>query len=212
MKSAILLAAGESRRFGSNKMLYKVLDEELGEDLMVRVAARKFLSSSVFDEVVVVVGYEYGKVVEALADLDVKFVFNPDFTLGMSTSVIAGVRRVLKHSELVAIHPSDVPFVKTETLRYLATSVSSLCSGDCIVIPRYRSKGGHPLIILGNVVREVLEISERERGLKGLISKNRELVRYLEVDDPGVVFDIDTPEDLQRAVLPVSSNFTRGSA
>ncbi|MCX8184522.1 MAG: nucleotidyltransferase family protein [Sulfolobales archaeon] len=201
MKSAVLLAAGESRRFGVNKMLYRVLDSEFGEDFMVRITARKFLNSSVFDEIVVVVGYEYERIVEVLADLEVKFIYNPNFTLGMSTSVIAGVRRLLKYSKLVAIHPSDVPFIKTETLRHIVTSVSSLCGSDCIVIPRYRGKGGHPLVLLGNLIREALKISEDERGLKGLISRCGEFVRYLDVDDLGVLFDVDTPEDLQQVVI-----------
>lgn len=199
MRTAILLAAGESRRFGENKLLYRVRDRELGEDHMVRVVTRKFLEAGVFDEVVVVVGYEYSKIIEVLAELDVKFVYNSSYALGMSSSVIAGVRRVFKYSRLVAVHPSDIPFIKTRTLRYLVDSVPAICGDDCVLIPKYHDRGGHPVVLTGNVIREAIDIKEEERGLKGLISKHREYVRYLDVDDPGVILDVDSPEDIRRA-------------
>lgn len=199
MRTAILLAAGESRRFGENKLLYRIQDSEMGKDHMVKVAVRKFLEAGVFDEVVVVVGFEYGRVVEALADLDVKFVYNPDYTLGMSSSIISGIRRVLRYSRLVAIHPSDVPFVKTYTIRYMVNSVSEVCESSCILIPRCYGRGGHPIILTGSLIREVLGIKEAEQGLKGLISRRIESVRYLDVEDPGVILDIDSPGDILRA-------------
>ncbi len=199
MRTAILLAAGESKRFGENKLLFRIRDAELGEDSMVRIVARKFLEAGVFDEVVVVVGFEYARVVEALADLDIKFVYNPDYRLGMSASVIAGARRVSRYSQLVAVHPSDVPFVRTSTLRHLVSAALETLGRDRLLIPRYRGRGGHPILLTGSPIREIAGIREEERGLKGLIARRGESVSYLDVDDPGVVLDIDSPEDLRRA-------------
>ena len=149
---------------------------------------------------VVVVGYEYGRVVEALKDLDVKFVYNPDFTRGMSTSVVAGARRVVRHSSLVAVHPADVPFVRTSTISLLVGVASAYTSGaGAIVIPRYGPKGGHPLVASGELVRELLNLSEEELGLKGLISRKKDRVVYVDTNDPGVALDVDRPEDLDVA-------------
>ncbi len=201
MRTAVLLAAGESRRFGENKLLFRIRDAELGEDSMVRIVARKFLDAGVFDEVVVVVGFEYGRVIEALSDLDVKFVYNPGYRLGMSTSVVAGARRVYKYSQLTAIHPSDVPFVKVSTLKRLVSAALELLGSDRLLIPRYCGRGGHPILLTGGLVREAANVREEERGLKGLIARHGESVTYLDVDDPGVVLDIDSPEDLRRAVI-----------
>lgn len=200
MRTALLLAAGESKRFGGNKLLHKVRDSELGEDYMVRVAARKFLEAGVFDEVLIIVGYQFSKIVEVLADLDVKFVFNPDYSVGMSTSVIAGIRRVFKHSKLVAVHPTDVPFIKISTIKLLVNTLPTACRDDCILIPRYCGKGGHPIVLAGSLVREAISIREAEQGLRGLILRHKEHVSYLDVEDRGVVVDIDTPEDLAAEV------------
>lgn len=211
MRSVLILAAGMSTRFPGNKLLYEVEDPLVGRDSIVRVVVRKFLNCNCFDEVVVVVGYEYGKVIEALKDLDVKFVYNPSFTKGMSTSVIAGVRRVVKYSSLVAIHPADVPFIKTSTISFLVSVASAYISeGGVIVIPRYGLRGGHPLVVSGELVRELLNLSEEELGLKGLISRKRDKVVYVDVDDPGAVLDIDRPEDLgvaYGALLRTSCSF-----
>ncbi|MEM1527323.1 MAG: nucleotidyltransferase family protein [Sulfolobales archaeon] len=199
MKVALLLAAGASRRFGENKLLYRIRDSELGEDHMVRITTKKFLEAGVFDEIVVVVGFEHSRIIEVLADLDVKFVYNPSYSLGMSSSVIAGIKRVVKYSKLVAVHPSDVPFIKTRTLRYLVDSLPVTYRANCILIPSYQGRGGHPVLLIGDMIKEALSIKEEERGLKGLISRYREYVQYLDVNDPGVIMDIDNPEDIRKA-------------
>lgn len=206
MRTALLLAAGESRRFGRNKLLSTVRDPELGEDLMVRVVARKFLEAGAFDEVIVVVGFEYGRVVEALADLDVKFVYNPDYRAGMSTSVVAGARRVSGYARLLAVHPSDVPFVRVRTVAHLARAAAEALGEDRILIPRYRGRGGHPILLTGGLVREAAMVREEERGLKGLVARHSGRVVYVDVDDPGVALDIDSPEDLLRAEAIVAGH------
>ncbi len=211
MRSALILAAGMSTRFPGNKLLYEVEDPLVGRDSIIRVVVRKFLNCDCFDEVAVVVGYEYDKVIEVLSDLDVKFVYNPSFAKGMSTSVIAGARRVVRYSSLVAIHPADVPFVKTSTISLLVSVASTYSSEEgAIAIPRYRLRGGHPLVMSGELVRELLNLSEEELGLKGLISRKRNRVIYVDVDDPGAVLDIDRPEDLSvayGALLRTSCSF-----
>jgi molybdenum cofactor cytidylyltransferase len=211
LRTALILAAGLSTRFPGNKLLHVVEDRVVGRDSIVRVVTRKFLGCECFDEVVVVVGYEFAKVIEVLKDLDVKFVYNPNFTGGMSTSVIAGARRVVKHSSLVAVHPADVPFIRTSTIALLvSTALEYTTSGGAIVIPRYGGRGGHPLVVSGELVRELLNLSEGELGLKGLISRRRNRVVYVDVDDPGAVLDIDRPEDLDaayRTLLGASRSF-----
>ena len=211
MRSALILAAGMSTRFAGNKLLYEIEDPLVGRDSIIRVVVRKFLNCDCFDEVTVVVGYEYNKVIEILGDLDVKFVYNPSFAKGMSTSVIAGARRVVRYSSLVAIHPADVPFVKTSTISLLVSVASAYSSeGGAIAIPRHGLRSGHPLVVSGELVRELLNLSEEELGLKGLISRKRDRVIYVDVDDPGAILDIDRPEDLgvaYRALLRTSRSF-----
>lgn len=200
MRTALILAAGLSTRFPGNKLLHIVEDRLVGRDSIVRVVTKKFLNCGCFDEVVVVVGYEFAKIIDVLKDLDVKFVYNPNFTGGMSTSVIAGARRVVRYSSLVAVHPADVPFIRTSTIALLVSTASKYTSSSgVIVIPRYGQRGGHPLVVSGELVRELPNLSEEELGLKGLISRRRDKVIYVDVEDPGTVLDIDCPEDLDTA-------------
>ncbi|MCC6047557.1 MAG: NTP transferase domain-containing protein, partial [Desulfurococcaceae archaeon] len=70
MRTALILAAGLSTRFPGNKLLHIVEDRLVGRDSIVRVVTKKFLNCGCFDEVVVVVGYEFAKIIDVLKDLD----------------------------------------------------------------------------------------------------------------------------------------------
>lgn len=196
--TAILLAAGSSTRFPGNKMLYKIRVRS-GEITLIEYIVNKF--NEVFDDVVVVVGHDKEKVINALGDR-VKVIYNPRYNVGMSESVKVGVKAVMKYSDIIAIHPADVIFILKSTLRTLTYKAKELHSNgkSFILIPKYGVKGGHPLFISNNLAKHVLGIKEEERGLKGFLSKYRQYITYLKVDDVGVLIDIDTPKDLERNV------------
>ncbi len=197
--SAVILAAGLSTRFPGNKLIAEVTIDGFKAPL-IRHTVSKFLRSRVFDEVVVVVGYEYHRVIESLRNVDIKFIINWGYSEGMSSSVKVGVKSVMKYSDIVAIHPGDVPYVKVDTLRLLFIRAQELLSvtDKFIVIPKYSVKGGHPLIISRKLLPDVLTISEKCRGLKGFLRNNFRYVHYVQVNDLGVLRDIDRPEDLVR--------------
>ncbi len=197
--TAVILAAGMSTRFPGNKMVYKVSIG--GEPVpLIRYLVSKFLKSGVVDDVVVVVGHDKEAVIDAIGDPRVKFVFNPDYQVGMSSSVKVGVSSVMKYSDIVAIHPGDVIFIRTQTIKLLIDYAKKLADTmlKFVVIPKYGIKGGHPLIIGRDLLSDVLSISEETRGLKGFLRNAREYIRYVETDDVGVVADVDTPEDLEK--------------
>ena len=197
--TAVILAAGMSTRFPGNKMVYKVSIG--GEQVpLIKYLVDKFLKSGVVDDVVVVVGHDKEAVINAVGDHRVKFVFNPDYRIGMSSSVKVGVSTVMKYSDIVAVHPGDVVFIRTQTIRFLIDYARRLASTTLkfVVIPKYGAKGGHPLIIGRDLLGEVLNISEETRGLKGFLSNVRDYIRYVETNDVGVVADVDTPEDLEK--------------
>ncbi len=199
--SAVVLAAGRSTRFPGNKMLREV---ELGgvKAPIIRHTVRKFLTSGIFDDVVVVVGHQKEAVIDAVGLPGVKYVVSLKYDVGMSESVKAGVYSVMKYSDAVAIHPGDVPFILKGTLRELVEVASEEFSGSdkFIVIPKYipLMKGGHPLIIGRGLLPFVLDIGEETRGLKGFLARFRHLIKYVPTEDLGVLADIDTPDDLAR--------------
>ena len=196
--TAILLAAGYSTRFPGNKMLHK-LNVRGREITLIDYIVSKF--SEVFDDVVVVVGHEKDKIINALGD-KVKVIYNPRYDIGMSESVKVGVKAVIKYSDIVAIHPADVIFILKETLRTLISKAKEMLKEgkSFILIPKYGVKGGHPLLISNDLAKYVLEIKEEERGLKGFLKRYHQYITYLKVSDAGVLVDIDTLEDLRNNI------------
>ncbi len=199
--SAIILAAGKSTRFPGNKLTYEI-DVEGVRAPLVRHTVVKFIDSKVFHEIVVVLGFSKDLVEEALRGLRVGFVYNEAYEAGMSSSVVKGVESVRRRSDLIAIHPGDVPYVRVETLRSLVRyGLDTLNVSDSfIVVPRLTSvgRGGHPLIVGRGLIQEVLKVSEEEMGLKGFLRRNYDKVLYYDTDDVGVLKDVDVPEDLYR--------------
>ena len=177
-------------------MLYRLRigDREIP---LIEFVVRKFIE--VFDDVVVVVGHEKEKIMEVLGD-SVKIIFNPRYKVGMSESVKVGVKAVMKYSDIVAIHPADVAFILKRTLRELLKHALNnyAVRSDFILIPKYKVKGGHPLMVGKELLPHVLGIKEEERGLKGFLSRFRDRITYVNVDDVGVLADVDTMEDMER--------------
>jgi len=199
--SAVILAAGKSTRFPTNKLLYEVVVDGVKGPL-IRHTVSKFVESGVFNEVLVVLGFQADLVKEVLKGLGIRFVINEDYELGMSSSVIRGVKAVSSEANLVAVHPGDVPYIKVATIRILVDHAKELLkSGNTfILIPRLSSimRGGHPLIIGKGLLEEVYRISEAELGLKGFLRRNADKIHYYDTDDIGILRDIDTLEDLKR--------------
>lgn len=198
--SCVILAAGESTRFPGGKLV-QIVKSDRGEKPLIRYLTDKYLGFDVIDEVVIVVGYNFADVIIATSGSMVKYVYNPDYRKGMSYSVKRGVASVLKYSDIVVVHPGDVPFIREESIAILLGKAITLHGNgkDFIILPRYRGKGGHPLVVSKNLAKHILEITEEERGLKGFLRRYAGYKVYVDVDDFGVVYDVDEPEDLVKA-------------
>ena len=210
--SAIILAAGKSTRFPNGKLLQRIIVEG-NEKYLLSYLVEKFIKINDISETIVVVGYGFKEIVEAIGSPEVKFVYNPMYRCGMSYSVKAGVRSVYKYSDIVVIHPGDVPFIKQSTIEMLINKAKNLYAKEqnYIIIPRYGSKGGHPLLISRDLLQGVLEITEEERGLKGFLRKYSSYKIYVETTDLGILYDIDTPDDLARAEKLFNIKWIRNS-
>lgn len=169
---------------------------------LIRHTVGKFIESGVFNEVLVVLGFQGDLVRESLTGLNLRFVINEDYELGMSSSVVRGVKAVSSEADVVAIHPGDVPYIKVSTLRELINYARELLkkSDAFVVVPRLASimRTGHPLVIGRKLLVGVYQISEEELGLKGFLRKNTDKIHYYDVDDVGILRDVDTLEDLKK--------------
>ncbi len=186
----ILLAAGESRRMGYPKPLLKVGDETFVAHLaaaMLKVVAH----------LMVVVGAHSDRVRPAIpADTRIRVVNNPDWVRGQLTSIKAGVRALPPEASAAIIHLTDHPTVKAETFAAVLDAYRQ--SGKPIVIARHAGHRGHPVLFDRSMFPELLDAPE-EQGARVVVNADAARVVYTDVDDPGILLDLDTPEELARA-------------
>jgi molybdenum cofactor cytidylyltransferase len=193
---AVVTAAGAAERFGGKKLLAPVDGEPLLDHTI-----RALLDGGVA-EVIVVVGTdnraELERDVNAMNDARVRPVENPDPSRGMFSSIQAGAATA--SGDVLLIMPGDMPFVRAETVRAV---IARAREGDAIVSPRYRGKRGHP-VALPMALRDEIRVTSVTATLHDVIKKHADKRVDLEVDDPGINRDVDTPADLvdggQRAV------------
>ena len=193
MISAILLAAGESRRMGGqNKLLLPFRNTTLLAQVVMT------LCDSEADEVVVVLGHEAEQVQTALPDRPFRIVENPDFAQGMTTSIRAGVRAASPQSEGFMICLSDLPFVEPSDYNHLLNAFRKARTQDsqAIVRPVHGGRPGNP-VLFSSEYRELLLAHEKLEGCRGLIKQHPEHVREVEMGTDHILRDIDTPEQYE---------------
>jgi molybdenum cofactor cytidylyltransferase len=187
---ALVMAAGLSSRMGTNKLLVKIN----GKTVIEQTAAVAMASS--VSGVTMVVGKAVDDIKTALSAYPVNFIDNPDYASGMSSSVKAGIRSVLnrKNVEAVLMMLGDMPLVSTATLNQLITEFEN--SRNPIIAPRYQGRRGNPVLFSREVFSYMLTI-EGDKGAREVLDSLKHQVKFLDVDDPGIVIDLDTKEDLR---------------
>ena len=190
--AGIVLAAGESRRMGA---VNKLLAEIEGVPMVVRAVDAAVASGA--DPVLVVTGHEEGKIRAALAGRPVRFVHNPDYAAGMSGSLRAALASVPDEAAGALICLGDMPHVTAEHMTRL---VEAFEDGDepVICVATHDGKRGNPSLWHRDFFAEMRAI-EGDVGARRLIGEHPEAVVEVEVADPGVLLDIDTPEALAEA-------------
>lgn len=186
--SAVLLAAGESRRMGKPNKLEMDVN---GVPLLRRTT--KILLKSKLQEVVVIVGHESDKTKSLIVDLPVKIVMNDDYQKGQMTSVHKGLESLSKACDGVMICLSDQPLLESLDINIIIDAFEKKSYG-AVLVPTYKGERGNP-IILAQEQRTAILNGEKNLGCRKLIEKNPELVTSFEMDNNHVVFDLDTPED-----------------
>jgi molybdenum cofactor cytidylyltransferase len=194
---AILLAAGESRRMGYPKPLLKI-----GDETFITHIAAEILQ--VIPRLVIVLGAHADRVRPAIPrDSRIVVLDNPAYARGQLSSLKVGLRfAIAEHARAVVVHLADHPRVAAETFRALVDAHDHL--SQPIVIARYCGRRGHPALFSAEVFDELLNAPE-DRGARVVVNADPARVAYLDVDDAGVVLDLDTPDDLVRAGLKPDS-------
>jgi molybdenum cofactor cytidylyltransferase len=122
-------------------------------------------------------------------------VTNPQPERGMLSSLQCGLRAASRESDAIFFTPVDYPAIAESTVRQLAAS----WAGDSILIPRYQNRRGHPVLIARALVPEFLDLLDTAQA-RDVVRGHESSIRYVAVDDPGILLDVDTPEQ-HRALL-----------
>lgn len=203
MRVAVLLAAGASSRMGRPK-----LDLAFGGETILSRSLRNLLAAEL-DRVLVVVasgGEARSELVEPCEPHNyedrVEVVVNPSSSNdGLASSLRCGLELLPEQTRIVLVALADKPLVKPETIRTLLATFDA--AGARIAHPVYRGEQGHPVLFVAELVEELLTLAG-DRGGKSLLARHREEVLEIEVEDPGVCVDIDTPEDYEKARRAIS--------
>jgi molybdenum cofactor cytidylyltransferase len=191
MISAIVLAAGESKRMGRSKQMLAWQ----GKTLLRHVLEN--LISSTADEIILVLGHEAEAIRKSLPEFPIKIVINPDYQQGMASSLRQGLLAMHPTSEAFLVLLADQPGIGPEIMNHLIREFRQANPGQGIVRPVYRGLPGHPVLIGVRYLQEALQL-QGDVGARQILMNHPEDILEIEVDHDGILKDIDTPEEYQK--------------
>jgi molybdenum cofactor cytidylyltransferase len=185
--AALILAAGFSSRANGFKPLLP-----LGSGTIIGRVISSYLQNGV--EVFVVVGHRQDEIKESIGNLCIHIVENPDYRLGMFTSIQVGVRKLGGAYGWFFVSPVDIALISPDTIaRLMAEAKNNLGK---ILFPVFNGRRGHPPVIPSSLIPAILGW-DKDGGLNAVLSQNKELALEVQVTDSNILFDVDTPEDYQ---------------
>lgn len=195
MTVALLPAAGASRRMGRPKLLLP-----FGGGTLVGSLVASLRGGGV--STILLVTAPGSEDLQAWArDAGVAVAVNPEPERGMLSTIregiaaLGGAAALARRGELLLVSPADLPAVRSETIARLIREATD--SGAPLALPVYRGKRGHPLAIAPALIPEI-ETLDPEVGLRQLRDRHEAELLEIEVEDAGVVLDVDTPAEYER--------------
>jgi molybdenum cofactor cytidylyltransferase len=189
--AGIILAAGESKRFGAPKQLLR-----LGGRYLIEWVVTAALESNL-DRVVLVLGCEHERIRSDLrawtGHPKCEALVNPDHRDGMSTSLKAAVARIQNDFPSAMFLLGDQPLVDATLINLLLTRFNE--SQQPICVPTHRGARGNPTLFARSFYPAILNLTG-DRGARDLIVAHADQVLAVEIPDPAVFLDIDRPEDV----------------
>ena len=186
MISAILLAAGQSKRMnGENK-----LSKEIQGIPLIKHSVKNILASSI-DELIVILGYQK-EIIEKIIDKNekIKFVFNGNFESGMASSIKIGLNNLSEKTEAFFICLGDMPMVNSDIYNQLIKSRSQ----KDILVPTYKNQQGNP-VLFNKLMKEKIMTITGDMGAKKILELNKDKILNLEINDQSIAKNFNTQDD-----------------
>ncbi len=182
--AAIILAAGLSKRAGlTNKLLFDIE----GRPMIAKVVAQVIQVG--LEPVLVVTGHELKAVTEAIGDFDLQYIHNFDYQVGMASSIRRGIRALEENIEGAMICLGDMPWVQTLTLERIVEAFYPEMGRE-ICRPVCRGMLGNPVLFARRHFEGLMRL-KGDSGGKSVIEQNPSVVFNVDVDDVGVLRDLD---------------------
>jgi molybdenum cofactor cytidylyltransferase len=187
MAAAVILAAGQSKRMGSPKMLLPWA----GETVIGKVV--RTLREAGLSEIVVVTGGAGDLVETALQGLDVRTLRNPDFTDGaMLASFQIGLKALSPPIETALVALGDQPQIELEVVKSILGVYEK--AKPALVVPSYQMHRGHPWLVSRALWPSILVLHPPET-LRDFLNQHAAQITYLTVESASILQDLDTPAD-----------------
>ena len=184
--SAIILAAGYSRRMGTLKPILK-----FGDKTNLERSVRLFQDLGI-EDVIVVVGHAANQTIPVVHGCRARAVMNQHFEGGMFSSIQAGVEELRPDCEAFFLLPADIPLVRPQTIKDLIEAYRG--ENDKLVFPTFFRKRGHPPLVPARYRNDILSYSGDE-GLRAVFRIHENQSVQVEVADEMTISDLDTPAD-----------------
>jgi molybdenum cofactor cytidylyltransferase len=182
----IILAAGSSTRMKKQKLLLPFKGKTIIETVIDNIIP------ALHKNIVVVLGANRNEISKEISNFQVKLVENQNHLSGMLSSVICGVNSVPESSKAVLVYLGDQPQIETNVTFKVIDAYTK--SGKGIVIPVFKGKRGHPVLVDMKYRSEIKQL-DPEKGLRQLMEKFSADVHETECGRPEILRDIDTPQD-----------------
>jgi molybdenum cofactor cytidylyltransferase len=194
MITAMILAAGESKRMGQPKMLLPWGDiTVLGQVISTYQAAG-------VQDVLVVTGGAGEKVGEIAGQHGARSIFNRQFSSGeMLSSLQCGLGLLARESQNVnaaLVGLGDQPQIQVDAIRQICESFRQ--QAGPLIVPSYQMRRGHPWLVERSLWDEVLELRPPESP-RDFLNRHAADIRYISMDTPSILADLDTPQDYRKA-------------
>ena len=183
MISAILLAAGESKRMnGENKLTKKINGVPL-----IKISVKNILESSV-DELIIITGHKSDEITDTIdINKKIKFIFNKDYKSGMASSIKIGLSNLSNKTEYFLICLSDMPMISKEIYNELIKNSKK----NKIVVPTYKNQQGNP-VLFSILMKDKIMGIKGDLGAKEILEKNKEFVFNFETNNQSILKNYNT--------------------
>jgi molybdenum cofactor cytidylyltransferase len=191
MISAIILAAGQSRRMGQPKMLLP-----WGNLTVIEHVITTFLNAGV-EDIVLVTGGAREQVERLTAQYPIRRIYNSDYAKGeMLSSLQLGLTAMPAQVQATLIGLGDQPQVQERCVRLVCEAYRE--NKPQLVVPSFQMRRGHPWLVARPLCDKLLKLKPPESP-RDFLNKHAGEIRYVAVDTPSILADLDTPEDYQKS-------------